>query len=441
MTDLNNKRDGFDSKMGFILASIGSSVGMGNIWLFPYRTGQLGGAAFLIPYFIFVILIGYVGIVEEMSFGRGMKTGPLGAFRKATEQKGSGIGRILGWVPVIGSMGIAIGYTVVVGWIIRFTVGSFTGSAVNTPDHGAYFGQIAGPYGSLIWHIIAVVLTFAIMSFGIAKGIEKINKVMMPLFFLMFVFLAVRVSFLDGAGAGYDYLFKPDWAKLAEPQTWVFALGQAFFSLSLAGSGSVVYGSYLADTEDITSSAKIIALFDTIAAMLAALVIIPAVFSFGVEPAAGPPLLFLTMPQVFGEMPGGQLFSIVFFVAVLFAGVTSLVNLYETPVEALQNRLGFSRKKAVVTIAVIGFAVGIFIENGDVLGAWMDMVSIYIIPLGALLAAFMFFWFTTKEFQRTEISKGRPTVIGDSFLSYGKYVFCGVTLIVYVLGIVYGGIG
>lgn len=440
MTDLN-KRDGFDSKMGFILASIGSSVGMGNIWLFPYRTGQLGGAAFLIPYFIFVVLIGYIGIVEEMSFGRGMRTGPLGAFRKATESKGSNIGRYLGWIPVIGSMGIAIGYSVVVGWIIRFTVGSITGAAVNAPDHGAYFGQIAGPYGSIVWHLIAIVLTFAIMSFGIAKGIEKINKVMMPLFFVMFIVLAIRVVFLEGSGAGYEYLFKPDWSKLAVPSTWVFALGQAFFSLSLAGSGSVVYGSYLSDTEDITSSAKIIALFDTIAAMLAALVIIPAVFAYGVEPTAGPPLLFLTMPQVFGEMPGGQLFAIIFFIAVLFAGVTSLVNLYETPVEALQNRLGFSRKKAVITIAIIGFAIGIFIENGDVLGAWMDMVSIYIIPLGALLSAFMFFWFTSKEFQKTEISKGRPTPVGDGFVNYGKYVFCGVTLVVYILGVMYGGIG
>lgn len=441
MTDLNNKRGGFESKVGFILAAVGSSVGMGNIWLFPYRTGQLGGAAFLIPYFIFVVLIGYIGIVEEMSFGRAMRTGPMGAFRQATESKGSNAGRYLGWIPIIGSMGIAIGYTVVVGWIMRFTVGAITGAAVNAPDHGAYFGEIAGSFGSVGWHILAIVLTFAIMSYGISKGIEKINKVMMPLFFLMFVILAVRVIFLDGSGAGYDYLFKPDWAKLAEPQTWVFALGQAFFSLSLAGSGSVVYGSYLKDTEDITSSAKTIALFDTIAAMLAALVIIPAVFAYGVEPTAGPPLLFLTMPQVFGEMPGGRLFAIIFFVAVLFAGITSLVNLYEAPVEALQNRLGFSRKKSVIIIGAIGFLVGIFIENGDVLGTWMDVVSIYIIPLGALLAAIMFFWFTTKEFQKTAISKGRPTPIGDGFVNYGKYVFCGVTLVVYILGVVYGGIG
>lgn len=433
-------RDGFDSRLGFLLACIGSSVGMGNIWLFPYRTGQFGGAAFLIPYIIFVIGIGYVGVVEEMSFGRGMRTGPLGAFSKAGEMKQSNIGHILGWIPVLGSLGVAIGYTVVVAWIIRYTVGSVTGAAIFNEQHEAYFGMIAGSFGCVPWHILAMALTLFVMSFGISKGIEKMNKVMMPLFFLMFVILALRVAFLEGAKPGYEYLFRPDWSQLAHAKTWVFALGQAFFSLSLAGSGTVVYGSYLEDKEDVRNSAKYVCLFDTIAALLAALVIIPAVFAYGIEPSAGPPLLFFTMPKVFSKMTGGWIFSIIFFIAVLFAGITSLVNLYETPVEALQQRLGFSRKKAVLSIGTLGFIVGIFIENADILGKWMDIVSIYIIPLGALLAAIMFFWFCRKEFQKAEISKG-SSLVSDSFLQYGKYIFCGVTILVYILGIVFKGIG
>ncbi len=437
----NNGRDQFVSKIGFILACVGSAVGMANIWLFPYRLGQLGGAAFLIPYLLFVFLIGYTGVVEEMAFGRAMKTGPLGAFHKATLQKGSNAGSLIGWIPVLGSLGIAIGYAVVVGWILRFTFGAFTGAMLGASDSGAYFGAIVGKFGSMKWHILALVIAFAIMIAGVASGIEKVNKVMMPAFFIMFLILAVRVMMLPGSGDGYRYLFYPDWSKLANPMTWVFALGQAFFSLSLAGSGTLVYGSYLNDREDVTTGARDVAIFDTLAALLAAVVIIPAVFAYGIEVSAGPPLLFITMPVVFKEMPGGALFAAIFFVAVLFAGVTSLINLFETPVEALQNKFKFSRAKSIAVIAVISFVIGIFVQDAEVLGKWMDVVSIYIIPLGALLAATMFFWVCSKKFAMDEISKGRKTRIGEGFYNWGKYVFCGVTVLVYILGIMYGGIG
>ena len=169
----------------------------------------------------------------------------------------------------------------------------------------------------------ALVIAFAIMIAGVASGIEKVNKVMMPAFFIMFLILGVRVMMLSGSGDGYRYLFYPDWSKLANPMTWVFALGQAFFSLSLAGSGTLVYGSYLNDREDVMTGARDVAIFNTLAALLAAVVIIPAVFAYGIEVSAGPPLLFITMPVVFKEMPGGALFAAIFFVAVLFAGVTS----------------------------------------------------------------------------------------------------------------------
>lgn len=435
------ERDGFQSKFGFILAAVGSAVGMGNIWLFPYRVGQFGGAAFLIPYFIFIILIGFTGGIGEMAFGRAMKTGPLGAFKKAMDRRGKKYGDLIGLIPIIGSLTIAIGYSVVMGWILRFTVGALSGSMLSATNSEAYFGEIAGSFGSVNWHIAALAITFVIMLAGIAEGIEKVNKVLLPIFFVMFFILAIKVFFLPGASAGYAYLFKPEWSALLNVKTWVFALGQAFFSLSLAGSGTLVYGSYLSKKEDIVNAAVYITIFDVIAAMLAALVIIPAVFAFDTDPTAGPPLMFITMPAIFQQMSGGRIFGSLFFVAVLFAGITSAVNLFESPIEALQERFKFSRAKAVGTIAIISVGVGIFIENADVLNTWMDVVSIYIIPLGALLAGIMFYWVAGPKFAREQIQLGRDKKIGPWLEPMSRYVFIGLTIIVYILGIFYGGIG
>lgn len=442
MTDNNKKRDSFRSQWGFILACIGSAVGMGNIWMFPIRVHKFGGFTFLIPYIFFVIVIGYSGIVEEMALGRGLKAGPRGAFLKATERHSSQVGKYIGLIPVIGSFAIAIGYTVVVGWIIRFLVGSMNGSMITAEDSGAYFGAIAGPYGSLVWHAVAIILCMIIMSYGIGAGIEKVNKFMMPAFFLFFIIIAIKVALLPGSSEGYRFLFSPDFSELKDPQIWIYGLGQAFFSLSLAGSGTVVYGSYLSDEDNILYSAKWTAIFDTIAAMLAAMVIIPAIYAFQVEAAGGPPLMFIIMPTIFKSMVGGRIFAVIFFIAVLFAGVTSLINLYETPVEMLEERYGLGRKTATIIILALGFIIGIAIENGDVLGAWMDAVSIYVIPLGALLAAIVFGWVLDKEFATKEIFKGSGKV-GENELIYNwiKYVYVGISLAVYLIGIFWGAIG
>lgn len=436
----NKTRDKFNSRLGFTIACIGSAVGMGNIWLFPYRTGQFGGAAFLIPYFLFVIIIGIAGVTGEMAFGRAMESGPSGAFRKATETRGSRIGEIIGLIPTLGSLAIAIGYSVVVGWILKFLVSSITGTLISA-DSGEYFSRLCGQYGSVPWHMFGLFITFMLMVLGVANGIEKVNKIMMPVFFVLFVVLAVRVSFLEGAHNGYEYLFKPDWNALKNVKTWVYALGQAFFSLSIAGSGTLVYGSYLKKDEDVISCAKNVAIFDTMAAMLAAVVIIPAVFAFGLDPSAGPALMFITMPKVFQMMPMGNIFMILFFLAVLFAAVSSLINLFEAPIESIQERFGLSRKVSVAIIAVIAVAVGIMIEEGNTVSSWMDAVSIYIIPLGALLAAVMFFWICPKGFAKAQIQLGHNRIIGRWFDILTKYVFVGLTIIVYILGIFYGGIG
>lgn len=438
-------RDQFRSAMGFIIACIGSAVGMANIWMFPYRTGKFGGAAFLIPYFIFVVFLGFSGVIGEMALGRSMKTGPLGAFARAGEmrfgEKGRKIGRIIGMIPVLGSLGIAIGYSVVVGWVLRYVFSALTGELAAVSDLGAYFGALTSNFGSVGWHMAGLAITFLIMLFGITGGIEKVNKIMMPVFFLFFTILLLRVAVLPGAADGYRYLFVPQWDKLGNINTWVYALGQAFFSLSLAGSGTVVYGSYLSDDTDIVKCAKNVAIFDTLAALLAGMVVIPAVFAFGLDVASGPPLMFITLPAVFQQMPFGRLFAFIFFIAVLFAAITSLMNLFETPIEALQQQFGLSRKAAVGIVAVFSAAVSVFIEEGNAVSNWMDVISIYIIPLGALLAGIMFFWVCPKGFAKEQAELGSPKKLGRWFEPVTKYVFVGITLVVYVLGIFFGGIG
>ena len=413
--------------------------------MFPYRTGEFGGSAFLIAYFIFVILLGFSGVIGEMAFGRSVKCGPVGAFTKAMEMrfgpKGRIPGKIIGMIPVLGSLGIAIGYSVVVGWFLKYLWGTISGELMQAEDMGAYFGELAVDFGSIGWHFLGLLLTFAIMLMGVSKGIEKMNKVMMPIFFIFFILLLIRVVMLPGAAEGYRYMFVPRWEELGNIQTWVYALGQAFFSLSLAGSGTIVYGSYLKKDIDVVSCAGNVALFDTCAALLAGMVVIPAVFAFGLDVGSGPPLMFITLPAVFQQIPFGALFAVIFFIAVIFAAVTSLMNLFETPIEALQSELKLSRRTSVCIVALIAATVGVFIESGDAVGAWMDAVSIYIIPLGALIAAVMFFWICPKGYAREQIQMGREKKIGKWLEPVTKYVFVGITFAVYVLGIFFGGIG
>ena len=264
---------------------------------------------------------------------------------------------------------------------------------------------------------------------------------MMPIFFALFLVILVRVLSLEGSIDGVKYLLVPKWEFLGNPKTWIYALGQAFFSLSLAGSGMLVYGSYLKKDIDIPNCAKNTTVFDTIAAITAGLVIIPAVFAFGLDPTAGPPLLFITLPMVFKQMPAGQLFAVLFFISVLFASITSLMNLLEVPIEAIQNKLKLSRKTSVIVVCIVAFGIGIFLENGDILGTWMDFVSIYAIPVGALLAGIMFFWVIGVNIARKEIEMGSSKPLGKSFEFMAKYVFVILTIVVIIGGIIYGGIG
>ena len=439
------KRDSFSSKYGFILACIGSAVGMGNIWLFPTRVSAYGGGSFLIPYFLFVIILGFSGTIGEMAFGRASRKGPMGAFRYACEQsdRNGNIGEAIGVIPVIGSYAMAIGYTVVVGWIIKYVFKAFSGYLISNPDIeslGGLFGTTAVAGGNNIFQIIAVICVAIIVILGIGKGIEKANKIMMPLFFLMFVCLAIYINFQPGAKEGYKYMFTIDPVLIRDPLTWVYALGQAFFSLSLAGNGTLIYGKYLDDNVDILDSAWKVALFDTIAAMLAALVIIPAMATTGTKLSqGGPGLMFIHLPHLFSTIPGGSILVIVFFVAVLFGGISSLINLYEAPIATMQEKFHLSRKTSSLIILAIGLSISLGIQ--DIVSPWMDFVTIYACPLGAGLAAIMFYVVLGKEKSRIELQKGREKVIGSWLEILAKFIFIPISLIVFVLGIVLGGIG
>lgn len=439
-----SKRDSFNNKWGFIIACIGSAVGMGNIWMFPTRVSMYGGGSYLIPYFIFVALIGFTGVIGEMSFGRATKSGPVDAFGYACETKNKRkLGEAVGFIPVLGALAMAIGYTVVMGWILKYMIGAFTGKTLapaDTEGFAASFGSMASAFGNNVWQIVALVIGIIILMFGVGRGIEKANKIMMPVFFILFAVLGIYVAFQPGAIEGYKYIFRVDPEAFADPKTWIFALGQAFFSLSVAGNGTLIYGSYLSDNEDIPDAAGRVALFDTIAALLAALVIIPAMATTDAQlNQGGPGLMFIFLPALFKSMPGGYIVAIIFFVAVFMAGLSSLINLYEAPIATIQEKLHLGRKASCSIIAAIALVVSICIQG--IVSGWMDILSIYICPLGAGLAGIMFFWVCGKKYVETQVNTGRDKKFTDKFYPICKYIFCPICFLVLILGIVLGGIG
>lgn len=440
ISNIDRETNKFSSKLGFILSCVGSAVGMANIWAFPYRIGKYGGATFLLVYIFFIALFSNIGLSTEFAIGRKTRTGTLGSYKYAWSCKNKeALGDKLGWIPLLGSLGISIGYAVIVGWVLRTLVGSLSGRLF-TMDSVDFFMESAASFGSYPWHIIVVLLTLFTLMLS-AESIEKTNKIMMPAFFILFFILAIRVAFLPGAIEGYRYLFTPDWSFLKNPDTWIMAMGQAFFSLSVTGSGMIVYGAYLPDDEDIVHSAQITGIFDLVAAMVSALVIIPACFAFNIDLNAGPPLMFFTIPKILSKIPMGRFFSVLFFLSVIFAGISSLQNMFEVVAESLEKRFKLKRKPVLFILAVLCLGIGIFIEGEPIVGQWMDIISIYIIPLGAVLGAISWFFVLDKEILLTELNKGSRKFYGENFLKIGKYIYVPIALIVFVIGLIYGGIG
>ncbi len=416
----------FSTRWGFILAAVGSAVGMANVWGFPAKMGANGGGAFLIAYLIFVALFSVVGLSAEYAIGRRSKTGTLGSYHAAWATRNEKMGKAggtLGWLPLAGSMCIAIGYAVIIAYVLKALWNSITGNLMEV-DTEVWFGTFSSTEYSVVpFHIVVVVATLFTLFLG-AKSIEKTNKIMMPVFFIIFVILAIRVSLLPGAAEGYKFMFTPDWEALKNPMVWIWAMGQAFFSLSVTGSGMIVYGSYLDDKEDVVFVAVRTAICDTIAALVAALVIIPACFAYGLDVGAGPSLLFVTLPRILQDIPLGQLFAVILYIAMVFAGVSSLQNMFEAVGESMLHKFPkMGRNMVLILMGVICLVFGIQMEPIADWGPWMDIVSIYIIPIGATIGALSWFWIMKKKDLLDEINKSASRIHGNRWYIAGKYLY------------------
>jgi NSS family neurotransmitter:Na+ symporter len=427
-------KDLFSSQWGFIFAAAGSAIGMGNIWLFPYRVGELGGAAFVIPYIICVFVLGIIAVIGEITFGRLTGKGPIGAFTKALRLSGghNKAGEFIGWLPVIVIFIIILGYTVVVAWVLHFFVGSITGSAFIAFDSVSYF-KLVSSKDIAFWVVLTIAISGLSIVGGVEKGIEKVNKFMMPAFFILFLFLVIRVAFLPGAMDGYKFLFVPQWDKILNARTWILALGQSFYSLSILGSILIVYGSYARKSEDIIYSAQNVAILSVLASILASLVIIPAIFSFGKDLNSGPSLMFITIPDIFKTIPLGQICMIIFFIAVFFAAITSLISIIEVIIESIQNRFKVSRKYSVL-ISLTIIAVFSIYADGHI-DRLMDILQIHLVPFCALVTGIFVFWILPSNRVIKEIQSGRSKIVGKWLISMGRYVFCGLVILLYVFNL------
>lgn len=427
----------FNSKLGFILTAVGSAVGMANVWGFPYKFQQ-GGLVFLLFYLIFVSLFSYVGLSSEFAAGRYAETGTLGAYYNSfkSKNKDNFVGKNIGYIPLLGSLLIAVGYAVIVAYVCKALFDSLTGELM-TVDTSVWFDSFSNQeYSVVIFHFLIILVTL-ITCIGGASTIEKSNKIMMPTFFVLFVILAIRIMTLDGAIEGYKYMFRFDRNTL-NINTIVQAMGQAFFSLSVTGSGMVVCGAYLSKDEDIVSSSKTTGLLDTIAALIASCVIIPAIMVFNMDQVGGPGLLFQVLPTILQNIFLGRLFSIILYLAVILAGISSLQNMFEVVAESLINRFPkIKRSIALVIIGIFVFGIGVNLEMISQWGPFMDIISIYIIPIGASIGAVTWFYVLGKDKLLGEINQGSSKIYGDSWYKIGKYIYTPIAIILCLIALVF----
>ena len=435
------KRETFTNSSGFVLSCIGAAVGLGNIWMFPYKMGQNGGAVFLIPYFLCVILLGTTGLIAEFAFGRANQGGAFKSIKSSFTEKKLKLGSLFGITPAIGLVGIFVFYNIVVGWIMKYFTMSLTGE-INKVNIPTFFDGFAGSSETVVWTLLAMLMAALIIGFGAVKGIEKVNNIIMPGLFLIFIALAVRSLTLPGAMDGVKYLLTPRWEYLFKANTWVMAMGQAFFSVSLNGCGMMVYGSYMKKEFDIPKIAFTTAILDSVAALLAAFVIMPAAFAFGLDPAAGPQLLFVTVPTIFEKMPAGRILAIFFFLSMIFAAFSSAVNMLEGSVESFMTQLKSKRKNTALIIAFISFIIAIPLSlSMNLFDNFTNFVTIVLSPLGALITFSVFFYIFDKKRAMDEINLGASLKLGEGFRLFGKYGFVFITILIIILGVMYGGIG
>ena len=404
-----SNRATFATRLGGIAATVGSAVGFGNIWRFPYITGQDGGAAFLLIYILSVLFLGVPLMIAEFTIGRSAHRNVVGAFRKVAP------GTQWHWVGVLGLL-VAIlilgFYVVLSGWTLRYTALAIIGeSEVN--DFGSF---VSDTYAPLFWTLMAILLNAFILLGGVQKGIERASNIMMPVLALLLLILVVNSFFLDGFQTGMEFLFVPDFSKV-NGQTWIDAIGQAFFSLSVAMGILLAYGSYLGDNTKIGKTALSVATLDTVIAVLAGIVIFPACFSYGIEPGQGSGLVFVTLPEVFAQMPGGYILAVLFFLLITLAGLTSCISIFEVPISFLQEECHLTRRTAVIFSCIWAMALGIVcslslglwsgftitlptagLPEHDVIFDFLDhLTSRYMMPVCALLTSLFVGWWLDRD--------------------------------------------
>ena len=432
------------------MAAAGGAVGLGNIWRYPYMLGQNGGGAFLLVNMFFVLAIGIPLMMTEFVIGRRTQSNVVGAYRKLSPKHKGWIA--LGYFGILAAILIYAFYSVVAGWTLNYIVMACTNQLSGlTPTEVAdtFANFTAGSFWPVLYQFLFLALTALVISFGVQKGIEKISKILMPVLFILLLLMVVRSLTLPGAKEGLHFLFKPDFSKLTGAGV-LGALGQSFFSLSLGMGAMITYGSYIRKEDSLFKTSLWISICDLMVAILAGVVIFPAVFSFGMDPAGGPQLVYVVLPNVFNSMPMGGLFAAIFFVLLGIAALTSTISLQEIIVAFNVEERHWSRRKSSIISMISIFVIGIFctlsfgpIKHWTLFGRTIfdlfDLITAsYLMPIGALLMTIFLGWFYPKVEVKDEITNG-GTLKGKLFEVYYfilRFVAPIALLIIIVSGIV-----
>lgn len=438
-------RDSFGSKFGIVAAAAGSAIGLGNIWRFPYVAGENGGAAFLLVYILFIFTIGVPVMLSEFVIGRNTQRNPYGAFLKL---KPGGKWYLVGVMGIIAAFTILAFYGAVAGWTLEYLYQSVINGFNNkSPEQlNTMFESFrANTLRPVMWQIMFMLLTGLIVVAGVKKGIEKYTKILMPVLFFIIIILCIRSLALPGAKDGLNFLFKPDFSKLTGGII-LQALGQAFFSLSIGMGTLITYGSYISKKDNLGNSAIIVSLADTSIAILAGIAIFPAVFAFGIEPASGTGLVFITLPNIFQQMTGGYFFALLFFLLLSVAALTSSISVLEVVVAFFVENLNMKRKNATIFATVSVSYLGTLcamswggfakfqIKDYNFFGILEYLSSNLFLPLGGLFIALFVGWFYGKGKTWREISnRGKLNVQYLNILMFLlKYVAPIAILLVFI---------